>query len=293
MMATSDIGFITMAFGDQRYIDQAVSLARSAKLYMPGNKFALVTDRSEPVPVFDQQIKMDDFSLAGTVLKTKIYEYSPFEETLFIDSDSLVTRDFSPELAEIRPWDFTPVVNDFRAPGGTDPWLKDVGEALRKVGGRSFPSFNGGVYFFRKSELAARVFAGGEEMLERQDELGILDFDKAGPGEETLLGLSMSRLGHEDFYPDHEGRFMRTPLNATSPIHFEVLDGECRFEKKHKWVEPAIVHFCGPWNKHPSYLIAVKELERGQKLSTIERASIIAQSKARKLKQKVENKLRR
>lgn len=290
MTAHSDVGFITMAFGHQRFVDQAVSLARSIKWHMPDHKIALVTDRSARVDPFDEQIQMDDFSQAGTVLKMKIYEYSPFEETLFVDSDSLLTRDCSPELKEIRRWDFTPVVDTFALPGDTDPWIADVGEALRKVGGTRFPSFNGGVYFFRKTDEAESVFALGAQMLSRQDELGILDFDKAGPGEETLIGLALAQLGLQDLYDD-KARLMRTPLNATTPVHLDVLRGECHFEKAHRYVEPAIVHFCGDWNDHHSYVIAAKELARGRRLSELERATIKARYFSGKLRKKIANKL--
>ena len=285
-MSSSPVGFITMAYGAQRYLDQAISLARSVKRHMPQHPIALITDREERVAPFDDQIRMEDFSLAGTVLKRKMYEYTPFEETLFIDSDCLVTRDCSQQIAEIRRWDFSPVVNTYLADGDRDLWLKDVGAAVRQVGGASFPKFNGGVYFFRKSERAQKVFAGGEEMLARQDELGILDFDKAGPGEETLLGLALSQLGVSDLYDDH-GKLMRSPLNATGPIHLDILRGECWFEKNHKRVEPAIVHLCGEWIDHPTYVIACRELAKGKALSAIERASIDAPYKARKIGEKV------
>lgn len=289
-MTASDVGFITMAYGGQRYIDQAISLARSVKLHMPGQKIALVTDRDTRIEPFDDQIRMEDFSAAGTVLKRKMYEYSPFEETLFIDSDCLLTRDCSEQVEAIRQWDFSPVVNTYLFAGDQDLWLEDVGEAVRKVGGANFPKFNGGVYFFRKSETAAKVFAGGEEMLARRSELGIFDFDKAGPGEETLLGLAMAHLGISDLYDD-EGKLMRTPLNATGPIHLDIFAGECSFEKNGKRVEPAIVHFCGEWIDHPSYVIACKELAKGARLSAFERAAIEAPYKARKLSDKIARKL--
>ena len=290
MTAASQVGFITMAYGGQRYIDQAISLARSVKLHMPGQKIALVTDRTARIEPFDEQIRMDDFKLAGTVLKRKMYEYSPFDETLFIDSDCLVTRDCSEQIEAIRRWDFSPVVNTYLVAGDRDLWLRDVGEAVARVGGANFPKFNGGVYFFRKSETAAKVFAGGEEMLARQEELGILDFDKAGPGEETLLGLAMAQLGITDLYDD-EGKLMRTPLNATGPILLDIFAGECAFEKNGTRVEPAIVHFCGEWIDHPAYVIACRELAKGARLPALERARIEGAYKARRLGAKVARRL--
>ena len=265
------IGFITMAYGKEKYLDQAVALARSVKYHMPDQPIALVTDRTERYAPFDTQITMEEYSRAGTVLKTLIYKYSPYDETLFIDSDCLVTRDCTPELGAIRAYDFSPVVNTYLTDGDSDLWLNDVGKALRKVGGKRFPKFNGGVYFFRKNARAQEIFEEAEEMRARQKELGILDFDAAGPGEETLIGLAMAKLGMDECYDD-AGRLMRTPLNATGPIHLDILRAECSFEKQGQQVEPAIVHFCGEWIDHPAYRIAVEEVMRGRRMGSAKRA---------------------
>ena len=286
----SKVGFITMAYGREKYLDQAVALARSVKHHMPNQPIVLVTDRDKAYPPFDSEIAMTDYALAGTVLKTSIYQYSPFEETLFIDSDCLLTRDCSPEIAEIRTREFSPVVNTYLQKGDNDLWLEDVGEAVAKVGSKNFPKFNGGVYFFRKGKRAKSVFTVAEEMRERQDELGILNFDTAGPGEETLFGLALSKLGFKDLYDDR-GRLMRTPLNATGPIHLDILAGECWFEKEGRLVEPAIVHFCGDWINHPAYRIAVQEIARGRQLPTFSRKAIQLTHSARKLGDKVRGRL--
>ena len=290
MTMQSKIGLLTMAYGHEKYLDQAVALARSAKLHMPDQPIALVTDRTEPYPAFDMQLPMEEYGRAGTVLKTMIYRYSPFEETLFIDSDCLVTRDFSPELEAIRRREFSPVVSAYLEAGDRDLWLEDVGRALDAVGGARFPKFNGGVYFFRKGDRAEAVFRRAEEMLARQDELGILDFDAAGPGEETLIGLALAAMGVDDLYDDG-GRLMRTPLNSEGPIHLDILAGECAFRKQGRRVEPAIVHFCGEWIDHPAYRIAVEEVRTGRRLSAAKRASIGARHAARGIGAKLRRKL--
>lgn len=279
-----------MAYGRQKYIDQAVALARSVKLHMPGQPIVLVTDRHEAIAPFDDQIVMEDYGLAGTVLKTLIYKYSPFDETLFIDSDCLLTRDCTPEVEQIRKRAFSPVVNTYLRAGDSDLWLEDVGRAVQAVGGESFPKFNGGVYFFRKSPEAESVFTVAEEMRARQKELGILDFDAAGPGEETLFGLALAKLGFDDLYDDG-GRLMRTPLNSTGPIHLDIMRGECRFEKQGKLVEPAIVHFCGEWIDHPAYRIAVEELGLTKRLPPLRRWAMKTRYSIGKLQNRIARKV--
>jgi hypothetical protein len=268
-----DIGILTMAYGPQKYIDQAITLSRSLRRTMPGYRLAIVSDRADLGEHFDIVVPMRKFETAGTVHKVDMADHSPFEETLFIDSDCVVLRGFEPELAEIRKYPFTPIVATFYRHGDTDLWLEDVGAALDKVGGTAFPKFNGGVYFWQSGDHAKRVFDESRRVRARAAELGIKDFDASGPGEETLIGLALAGLGVEEFYNDH-GRLMRTPLNSSGPIVAEVMTGESRFIKEGTLVEPAIQHFCGPWIRHPAYLIARRELEQGRRLGAIGRARI-------------------
>jgi hypothetical protein len=288
----STIGFITMAYGADKYFRQAETLARSIKRNMPGYKLALVTDRASVSADFDIVVPMERFDEAGTVHKVDMYAYSPFEETLFIDSDCVVIRPFEAELAAIRRYDFSPIVGRYLRDGEQDLWLEDVGRAVRGVGGRSFPKFNGGVYFFRKGPAAEEIFRRSGELRARATELGIKDFDRSGPGEETLIGLALSSLGLEDLYFDH-GRLMRTPLNARGPIVADPIAGVCHFEKEGERVEPAIIHYCGDWIRHPTYLIAERALAKGKALSGIEKLSIAAPYHWSRYAPKVTRRLRR
>lgn len=267
------LGFITMAFGSDKYLRQAESLARSLRRHMPGFPIAIVCDRSDVGALFDIKIPAKNMKVAGTLLKADLYDYSPFEETLFIDSDCIVARPFHKELDAIRKFDFSPVVTKFLSAGDADLWIKDVGAAISSLDGTPFPKFNGGVYFFRKGSFAKTVFSTAWDINRRADSLGVLNFDKAGPGEETLVGLALSEMKAENFYND-SGRLMRTPLNSQGPIHLEVISGACSFIKEGERVEPAICHFCGEWADHPAYVIAQQELLAGKELSAVQRALI-------------------
>ena len=130
MAPLTDVGMITIAFGSDRFFEQANTLARSLRRYMPNHKITLVTDRPDANPLFDYTIQMNPIGILGTFLKTDLYEYSPFAETFFINSDCVVLRNFSSELAEIRKFDFSPVVSRYLGRGDTDLWLRDVGEAI-------------------------------------------------------------------------------------------------------------------------------------------------------------------
>jgi hypothetical protein len=256
-------GVLTMAFGADKYLRQADNMALSLRRHMPGIPLAIVTDREIQNTLFDINIPMKQISQAGTVHKVDLYDYSPFQETLFIDSDCIVTRPFHAELSAIREFDFTPVVSRYLVRGESDLWLVDVAAALDRVNGDSFPKFNGGIYFFKKGDLARRVFSRANELRSEAAALGIKDFDKAGPGDETLIGLSLAELRVLRLYDDH-ANLMRTPLNMNGRLRIDALGGGCSFNKEGKIVTPAICHFCADWVHSPEYKIAEYSLRNGR-----------------------------
>jgi hypothetical protein len=262
----SDFGFITMAFGSDRYIRQAENLALSLRHNMPGYKIAIVTDRPDVTPIFDIVIPMRKFDQAGTLYKLDIYEYSPFHETLFIDSDCIATKLFHAQIEQIKQYDFSPVVSRYLHRGETDSFLDDLDWTLDAVGGRAFPKFNGGVYFFRKSAFAQGIFDRAKHFYTEAKALGIRNFDKAGPGDETVIGLAMAEQSGSKYYDDL-GHLMRTPMELVGRLEIDALGGGCRFKKGNVIVTPAICHFCGDWIGVPQYKIAEYYLRKGKRPS--------------------------
>jgi hypothetical protein len=142
------------------------------------------------------------------------------------------------------------------------------------------------VYFFRKGDHAAEVFRRSKEIRLRSKELGIIDFDKSGPGEETLIGLALAGMGETQLYFDG-GKLMRTPLNSSGPLVMDPIRGVCHFVKEGVFVEPAICHYCGPWIDHPTYRLAELALRRGRRPSAITRMAYHAKFQADILLKKI------
>lgn len=279
-----------MAFGAQRYMDQAIALARSFRKHMPGRRLCLVTDREIEDQLFDDVVIMDPIGIPGTILKIRLHEYSPYEETFFIDSDCIVLRDFSEHVERMRAWDFTPVCNSYLRAGDDDLWLSDVGASLEKVGGVSFPKFNGGVYFFRRCDFTKTMFAKARDMLDQSKALGILDFDSAGPGDETVIGMALAQMHAGPLYDD-DFDLMRTPLNSKGTITADPILGRSRMLKNGREMSPAIMHFCGPYAHHPAYLQARRMLEKGRHLSPMEKFNMQAAWRWRKVSSQISGRM--
>jgi hypothetical protein len=246
-------GLITIAFGKPKYLRQAVCLARSLRYHMPDWPVSLVTDQLvfDGSDMFDQIIPLNQKLGRGVTQKLGLYESSPYEETLFIDSDCICVRDFSAEFAQIRQRDFASVGGEYLKAGDREKTIKDLAKTLAELGISRFLKFNGGVYFFRKSGLAEAVFGTALSLLERYQDLGIRQFDSAGANDETLFGLAME-LHQIELFRD-KSRMMRTPWGVTSRIEIDPLGAGCHFLKNGRRVEPALIHFCGPHGSGPEY----------------------------------------
>jgi hypothetical protein len=246
-------GFITMAFGHKKYLQQAEALALSLKRHMPGFPIAIICDRDPQNPVFDYFVPIDAAHGLGTLQKAWLDQYSPFEQTFFIDSDCLVTRPFHTELTEIRAYEFTPIMGDYLGSQDRDDlYMDDLGNTLRILGVSEFPKFNGGVYCFKKGTVTSSILQEARHIIPRAKELGLKSFDRGGVADETIIGLALALLHIRPLYQDH-GALMRTPIGMTGQLTVDVLGGGCHFIKWGEPVSPAICHFAAPYSRYSLY----------------------------------------
>lgn len=94
-MNTKKIGLILCAGGKSNYIDEARYAARSVKCYMPHLPIALFTDQEvRKGREFDYTFQSNDYDHPQK-LKMHGMLNSPFEHTLYLDSDTQTKGDFS------------------------------------------------------------------------------------------------------------------------------------------------------------------------------------------------------
>lgn len=253
-MNTLEKGIITFAYGKPKFIDMAKTLARSLRLHSPNLPCAIVTDcQDDPElnELFDYLIPFQPGY--GGNMKQKLYldVYSPFQKSLYIDSDSIIVRDINFIFDTFQDRSFSLPGSRYLTFGEQDPYMKDLDFILNHFGLTKLPKFNGGLYYFDKSETTQSIFETARNILANWEELGFNVWRGDGPCDEPIVAIAMT-LHNQTMFSD-SGSMMRTPLGIRGSLDVDVINSKCTFQKNGQIVSPAIVHFAGDWLKHPVY----------------------------------------
>jgi hypothetical protein len=148
-------GVIYVAFG-QKYISEVLASAASSKRHMPQLPITLFCDADVACPDVDQVIGAEpDSTFPGCAAKIRHIAASPYDQTLFLDSDTYVCGDLAELFALMDEFDLAAA----HAPS----------RAIYEVGGvpDSFPEFNTGVILFRRSSDVHAVLSSWGDLFAR------------------------------------------------------------------------------------------------------------------------------
>lgn len=243
-------GIITIAQGSNKYINMAKNLGYSLLISNPDISRTVVTDSDdkELCKLYDNVILINKCAGIGTQQKLLIYDYSPYDETIFIDCDCLVIKDID-FLWNLFSRNSVGVIGskfyDYEHWGISVDKLKDnlsLDYLLR---------FNGGLYYFKKDNVARQVYEVANFYLNHYKSIGINDF-RGGINEEPLMSISMSLAKIDPV--DDDGKGMYTPIGIRGSLKIDSLKGFCKFDKEGLIVEPSVIHFCGDFSAQFHYL---------------------------------------
>ena len=234
-------GILTIAQGSMHYIEMAITLAMSLKLKCPDMPIAVVTDsEDERLKVyFDHIIPINPSYGFALEQKLHILDYSPFEETIYLDSDILIVSPvyFLFDLFK---------GHDVSTSGGkimTGEWAgMNVPSIMQRYNIKYLINLNGGLFYFVKSETAQKVFNKAIALLKEYKEIGAILW-RGKISDEPLMSIAMSIYEQEPI--DDNGKGMRTPLGLSGQFKMDILKGYCRFYKYEKLVTPSIMHYGG------------------------------------------------
>ena len=237
---SSAAGVLTFAFGRPEYARTALDMARAIRLRDADTPLAVATDLDAGLfrGWFEQVVPWTAGYASWFERKFDLGAMSPFERTLFLDSDCMVLRPLGEVLRAFDGHDFSVAGQNVATPW----WFRDPGKVRARLPRATYPGFNGGLLWFRRSERAEAVFARAKSLVAEYDALGFERLPGGGINDEPLFSLAMA---------EHDCRAVE---NAEHEIMFgprlqrfsvDVVAGECEIARHGRIVRPMICHFEG------------------------------------------------
>jgi len=255
-------GYITLATGSQLYFDAAVNLALSVRLNDQTRPISLLCDDASKLApefreYFDQLIELPAHpTYNGCGDKIRMPLFSPYEETIFIDSDCYIGK---PDMD--RHWQKMSA-GFFGMPGGkitSGSWYGKTIEAM--MAAESVPyivQMNSGVFYFKRSEAL-------EQLVEQAMKIAEAEFSEIQIGhrgvteqlaDEPIWGVLMARLAIEPVSYDASEGSISVSTYLAKNIKLDILEGQCQMKKSKGfyilgrfvskgWVQhsPSVPHF--------------------------------------------------
>lgn len=138
-------GIVVIAVGEeyQKIADACIKVSRN----FTDLPFCIIREQDVGIEVEDNR-----------VLKLQLHKYTPFDETLFIDADSLIQKPGVEEVfGQLENSDVAMRLYDLWLPG--DKVLRVYKQAMKTLGCRlPISIWQGGMWCFRKGETANRLF---------------------------------------------------------------------------------------------------------------------------------------
>jgi hypothetical protein len=241
-------GILTLAIGKPKYIEMAKSLARSLILHDPRLMRGIITDSRDPElgDLFTYRIDLRPEYGSGLHQKMFLDRYTPFEETLFIDSDSLAVHSLDAFWSAFQSVPFGVCGIRTLHADDTDESI-DVPFILDHFKLSSLPKFNGGAYYFKRTPEAAAIFATARDLLAHAAELHFPNValnagngPYNGPTDEALYSVAMAIHGLTVTNMGRGG--MWTAVDSATDLALDVPNGICSFVRRGRLVAPDILH---------------------------------------------------
>jgi len=164
MGTVNDKGVLLIALGHENYMKMAVNLAASLKYNCPDIQIALVHDGAGQIP--DNLFQCNIMVPPGNPIqyKTKLYELSPFQQTLYLDVDMIWLPGRNPEelFTTLAGIDFT-IMNT----GSGEYCIWAEADDIRQVAGNvddPIYMFYSELIYFEKTGKAEAYFSMVQEI---------------------------------------------------------------------------------------------------------------------------------
>ncbi|NMG05953.1 glycosyltransferase [Brasilonema sp. UFV-L1] len=211
------VGIVYVANGE-RYVDEACQSASSLKDKMPHIHITIFSTKSVQNQCFDELVLVKD-SQNPKLDKILYMSKSPYDYTLFLDTDTYVCDDFSELFTLLKKYDIGAVEAELRAGRNQLGEFYNYQE-LKDVDGQFiFPMYNSGVVLYRKSLQVSKFFSDWlTSFQEQMQEKGMTYGDQPS----FQMTLHKSNLREVVLTPEYNCRFI-SPVCVSGTV--KILHG--------------------------------------------------------------------
>lgn len=234
-------GYLTIGIGEYyRFLSK--NLIRSYRLNTYSDiPFCMVTDKKDDITdhladiVIVEPEKLKD----GFLYKLRIFDYTPFEETIFIDADCLIISDINFLWNFFQNTAVGVIGHNSSNPENLKAFFNyDI--VNKETGIKGFPVFNGGIYYFKKNEKAKKVFSDANYFSDFYDKYGMVKVRNM-KNEEPVMSLALAYNNISAKSDDKLNTMYCVP--GITDLRIDILRKKCSFRKYGTIVNPAIMHF--------------------------------------------------
>ena len=260
-MSSRQKGFITIATGSTQYYKLAANLLRSYRFNCSDPyPFALITDRENTYTAeFDDIVLINDSSFSF-MDKLRIFDLSPYDETIFIDSDSLAFADLNPWFSLFEEYgDFSLFGYAHEDLNTSYGWFNYSGMKEYRKDITFIPIFNGGVYYMRNTPACKRVFEIAKNCADNYSDYSFNKFKE--PADEPVLALGMAVCGFKPLDGERVyDEFLYDP--DEKKLSIDSVSSEVSYDRDGRIVSPSLIHWGSYKTKKALYRFETEKLEK-------------------------------
>ena len=282
-------GYITLALNKNKYWELALNLALSIRFNDTSRPICLVKSSNLIVPeeykvFFDNIIDIDPHKgHDGASYKLLMYKYTPYDKTMFVDSDCLlVKKDIDLMWSLLDGSDFAMVGRKYSEENIASSKNSEKLRLIMKLIGSNtiIGGFNSGTYYFKNSTNSKRISDFAVDFFnKRKDELNpVLKHEiRHTYNDELYVSAAMSHFNQDPFplFFKHNGEIKQwMQCMCGKRVVISCKYGICYQDNGNNCIEsPTIAHFPGLCNLE-IYLEQANWLRKKYNLPLLKREDI-------------------
>jgi len=197
------VGVIYVATGS-KYVNEALNSASSLKEKMPKLDITIFSDENVKAKCINECVIIKS-SNNGYLDKIVGMSKSPYESTLFLDSDTYICDDFSELFTLLKKYDIGAAEAELRAGSNLLGETYNYQE-IKDIDGRFiFPMYNSGVILYKKSPQVSQFFSDWLTLADKQMQEKRITY---GDQPAFQITLHKSNLREVVLTPEYNCRFI-------------------------------------------------------------------------------------